>query len=49
MRKAVSLVFVAALTGAALLFAAALAGSGGGVEQGLKRACAESLCGVVFF
>ncbi|MDZ7629428.1 MAG: hypothetical protein U5J99_13590 [Parvularculaceae bacterium] len=49
MRKVFSLFFAAAITGAALLFAGALAGSGGDVEHGLKRACAESLCGVVFF
>ncbi len=49
MTKAFSLLFAAALAGAALLFAAALAQSGGDAERAVKRLCAERLCGVVFF
>jgi hypothetical protein len=49
MTKAFSLFFAAALAGAALLFAAALAQSGGDAEKAVKRLCAERLCGVVFF
>jgi hypothetical protein len=49
MTKAISLLFAVALAGAALLFAAALAQSGGDAEKAARRLCAERLCGVVFF
>lgn len=49
MTKALSLLFAAALAGAALLFAAMLAQSGGDPGKAVKRLCEEGLCGVVFF
>ncbi len=49
MTKALSLLFAAALAGAALLFAAALAQSGGDAGKAVQRLCDERLCGVVFF
>ncbi|MFN3959220.1 MAG: hypothetical protein ACK4NP_04855 [Parvularculaceae bacterium] len=48
MTKALSLLVAATLSGAALLLAAALAGSGD-AERAVKRLCDERLCGVVFF
>ncbi len=49
MIKALNLLLAAALAGAALLFAAALAQSGGDAEKAFTRLCADRLCGVVFF
>jgi len=49
MMKTLNLVLAAAVAGAALVFAAALAQAGGDPQKAVTRLCAERLCGVVFF
>lgn len=49
MAKAINLLIAAALAAAALASAVSLAGLAASGEKGDKRACAERLCGVVFF
>ncbi len=49
MTKAIHVMLAAALAAASLAAAVALARTGADGPPGLKRLCAERLCGVVFF